>query len=81
MTEPTAASGRERKAEEGKTTSEQEGIYAVAVRDNCFSGQETACGGRVVIPSAAKNHITTIAEPYGITAFTTPSISRLFTVS
>ena len=64
VTEPTAASGRERKAEEGKTTSEQEGIYAVAVRDDCFSGQGTACGGRVVILSTkgTKNRIRTKAE-------------------
>ena len=39
-TELTAACGRCREAEEGKTTSRQEGIYAVAVCDDCFSGSQ-----------------------------------------
>ena len=39
VTEPTAAGGGKREAEEGKVTSEQEGIYAVAVRDDNFSGR------------------------------------------
>ena len=39
VTEPTAASGREREAEEGKVTSGQEGLQPVAVRDDNFSGQ------------------------------------------
>ena len=38
--EPTAASGGGRKADEGKTTSRQEGIYAVAVCADCFSGPD-----------------------------------------
>ena len=40
--EPTAASGGGRKADEGKTTSRQEGIYAVAVCADCFSGPRIA---------------------------------------
>ena len=36
--ELTAASGGCREADEGKTTSRQEGIYIVAVCDDCFSG-------------------------------------------
>ena len=36
--ELTAASGGCREADEGKTTSRQEGIYTVAVCDDCFSG-------------------------------------------
>ena len=39
MTEPTAAGGGCRKAEEGKVTSDQEGIYAVAECDDNFSGE------------------------------------------
>jgi len=47
--------------EEGKTTSEQEGIYAVVVRDNCFSGvedrgesQSTTLAGRARVFCFAK---------------------------
>ena len=36
--ELTAASGGCREADEGKTTSRQEGIYTVAVCDDCFLG-------------------------------------------
>ena len=38
VTEPTAAGGGKRKAEEGKVTSGQEGLQPVAVRDDNFSG-------------------------------------------
>ena len=38
--ELTAAGGGCREAEEGKTTSRQEGIYAVVVCDDCFSGSQ-----------------------------------------
>ena len=40
--ELTAASGGCSEAEEGKTTSRQEGIYAVAVCADCFSGPRIA---------------------------------------
>ena len=39
MTEPSAACGRFSEAEEVKTASRQEGIYAVAVCDECFFGE------------------------------------------
>ena len=39
MTEPSAAGGRFSEAEEVKTASRQEGIYAVAVCDECFFGE------------------------------------------
>ena len=38
----SAASGGCSEAEEGKTTSRQEGIYAVEVCDDCFSGSQGA---------------------------------------
>ena len=40
VTEPTAASGGGRKAEEGKVTSNQEGLQPVAECDDNFSGAE-----------------------------------------
>ena len=54
VTESTAASGGYSEPEEGKVTSNQEGIYAVAECDDNFSGLEVSAkadGGRDLSPA------------------------------
>ena len=68
MTEPTAASGREKEAEEGKVTSEQEGLQPVAVRDDNFSGQ----GG----PLAVEGYLLTFTKKRKAIAFRFAFITR-----